>query len=75
MRLERSSRETGVAGRTNLTLWLVVKGEGKEEGETWRCCSDVGADTSGVAGLYGRTNLHFWMLAQKVKKRGMPLGT
>ena len=41
--LERSSRETGVAGlygRANLTLWLVGKGGGREEGEAWKCWSE-----------------------------------
>ena len=36
----------GLYGRTNLTLWLVVKRTGKEEGEKWKCCSDVGASTT-----------------------------
>ena len=36
----------GLYGRTNLTLWLVVKRKGKEEGEKWKCCSDVGASTT-----------------------------
>ena len=44
--LERSSRGAGVAGpygRTNLTLRLEVEGQGKEEGEKWKCGNDVGA--------------------------------
>ena len=36
----------GLYGRTNLTLWLVVKRKGRKEGEKWKCCSDVGASAT-----------------------------